>query len=105
WQKNLNSPLSSSFGRLFDAVCSLANILHIQEYEGQTGLYIENLYDKNIKELYSYEIINNSIDFSKMIKEILKEKDKKIVASKFINTVANIVLDISNRHKEMPIIL
>jgi hydrogenase maturation protein HypF len=40
-----------------------------------------------------------------MIKEILKEKDKKIVASKFINTVANIVLDISNRHKEMPIIL
>ena len=35
WQKSLNSPLTSSFGRLFDAVCSLANILHIQEFEGQ----------------------------------------------------------------------
>ncbi|WP_228199793.1 carbamoyltransferase HypF [Aliarcobacter cryaerophilus] len=105
WQKNLNSPLCSSFGRLFDAVCSLANILHIQEFEGQTGLYIENLYDENIKEFFSYEIINNTIDFSKMIKEILKEKDKRIVASKFINTVANIVLEISNLHKDLPIVL
>ena len=105
WQKSLNSPLTSSFGRLFDAVCSLANILHIQEFEGQTGLYIENLYDENIKEFFSYDIVDQTIDISKMIKEILKEDDKKIVASKFINTVANIVFEISNLHKDLPIVL
>lgn len=105
WQKSLNSPLTSSFGRLFDAVCSLANILHIQEFEGQTGLYIENLYDENIKEFFSYDIFDQTIDISKMIKEILKEDDKKIVASKFINTVANIVFEISNLHKDLPIVL
>ncbi|MGJ0315670.1 carbamoyltransferase HypF [Aliarcobacter cryaerophilus] len=105
WQKSLNSPLTSSFGRLFDAVCSLANILHIQEFEGQTGLYIENLYDENIKEFFSYEIVNGIIDISKMIREILKEDDKKVVASKFINTVANIVFEISNLHKDLPIVL
>lgn len=105
WQKGLNAPLTSSFGRVFDAISSLADILHIQEYEGQTGLYIENLYDENIKDSFSYKIIDELIDFSAMIKEIVKEKDRKIIASKFINTVANIVLDISNNHKEMPIIL
>jgi len=105
WQKSLNSPLTSSFGRLFDAVCSLANILHIQEFEGQTGLYIENLYDENIKEFFSYDIVDQTIDISKMIREILKEDDKKIVASKFINTVANIVFEISNLHKDLPIVL
>ncbi|WP_252970897.1 hypothetical protein [Aliarcobacter cryaerophilus] len=36
-----------------------------------------------------------------MIREILKEDDKKIVASKFINTVANIVFEISNLHKDL----
>ncbi|WP_066403737.1 carbamoyltransferase HypF [Aliarcobacter cryaerophilus] len=105
WQRSLNSPLTSSFGRLFDAVCSLANILHIQEFEGQMGLYIENLYDENIKEFFSYDIVEQTIDISKMIKEILKEDDKKIVASKFINTVANIVFEISNLHKDLPIVL
>ena len=40
-----------------------------------------------------------------MIKEILKEDDKKVIASKFINTVANIILDISNLHKDLPIVL
>lgn len=105
WQRSLNSPLSSSFGRLFDAVCSLANILHIQEFEGQTGLYIENLYDENIKEFFSYDIVNQTIDISKMIREILKEDDKKVVASKFINTVVNIVLEISNLYKDLPIVL
>ena len=42
---------------------------------------------------------------SKMIKEILRENDKKIVASKFINTVVNIILDISDLHKDLPIVL
>ncbi|PRM87865.1 carbamoyltransferase HypF [Aliarcobacter cryaerophilus] len=105
WQKSLNSPLSSSFGRLFDAVCSLANILHIQEFEGQTGLYLENLYDENIKDAFTYNLTDDIIDISPMIKELVFEKDKKIIASKFINTLANIVFEISNLHKDLPIVL
>lgn len=105
WQKSLNSPLSSSFGRVFDAVCSLANTLHIQEYEGQTGLYLENLYYENIKDAFSFDLIDNIIDISPMIKELVFEKDKKIIASKFINTLANIIFDISNLHKDLAIVL
>lgn len=105
WQKSINSPLTSSFGRVFDAVCSLANILHIQEFEGQTGLYLENLYDENIKDSFSYELIDNIIDISPMIKELVFEKDKSSIASKFINTIANIIFDISNLNQELDIVL
>ena len=40
-----------------------------------------------------------------MIKEIVLEKDKKQICSKFINTLVQIILDISNIHKNLPIVL
>lgn len=46
WEKGLNAPQTSSVGRIFDAIASLANILHIQTYEGETGLLIEQYYNE-----------------------------------------------------------
>ena len=105
WQKGLNSPLTSSVGRLFDAVASFADILHIQSYEGETGLQIEENYDKTIIQSYAYEIIDDKIEISSMVKQIILEKDKKLICSKFINTLVSIVLDISNFYKDLPIVL
>lgn len=105
WQKGLNSPLTSSVGRLFDAVASFANILHIQSYEGETGLQIEQYYDKTITQSYAYEIIEDKIELSFMVKQMILEKDKKQICSKFINTIGQIILDISNLHKDLPIVL
>lgn len=105
WQKGLNSPLTSSVGRLFDAVASFANILHIQSYEGETGLQIEQYYDKTITQSYAYEIIEDKVELSFMIKQMILEKDKKQICSKFINTIGQIILDISNLHKDLPIVL
>lgn len=106
WQKGLNSPLTSSFGRLFDAVASLADILHIEEYEGEAGLYIENLYDSSIVDSYTFEIVENRVDFGSMIKEIVKDRDnKKLIASKFINSIVKMVVTISNLHRELPVVL
>ena len=105
WQKGLNSPLTSSVGRLFDAVASFADILNIQSYEGETGLQIEENYDKTIIQSYAYEIIDDKIEISSMIKQIILEKDKKQICLKFINTLVSIVLDISNFYKDLPIVL
>ena len=105
WQKNLNTPLTSSFGRVFDAIASLANVLQIQTYEGETGLLIEKEYDANIKDSYHYEIINNQIDFSKAVFEIIKDKDKKVICSKFINMIINIISEISLENKNFKIVL
>ncbi|CAM3532268.1 carbamoyltransferase HypF [Arcobacter aquimarinus] len=105
WQKGLNAPLCSSIGRLFDAISSFADILHTQTYEGETGLQIELNYDSSINACFSYEILEKTIDIKPMIREIIKEKDKKTICSKFINTLVNIILEISNSYKNLPVIL
>ena len=105
WQKGLNSPLCSSIGRLFDAISSFADILQVQTYEGETGLQIEQNYDKSIISSYTYEIFEEEIDLRPMIKEIINEKDKKLICSKFINTLVNLILEISNIYKNFPVVL
>ncbi len=105
WTKGLNTPLTSSMGRVFDAVASLANLIHIQSFEGETGLTIEQNYDERIIDSFDFEVIEKEIDLSLMIKQILEEKDIKTICSKFINTLVEIILFISKKHKELPVVL
>lgn len=104
-QKNINSPLCSSVGRLFDAVCYLATGLKEVSYDGESGLMLEGLYDKTITSSYTLHVENGVIDYSQMLLEILKDKkNPKKIASKFLNSLANIIITISNTYN-FPIIL
>ena len=40
-QRGFNSPLTSSVGRLFDAVASLANLRQQMRFEGQAAMELE----------------------------------------------------------------
>lgn len=90
--KDLNAPLSSSVGRLFDGVASLANLLQFQTYEGEAGLICEQNYNLHVQSNFEYKIIDGVIDIE------FDFFDKDIV-SKFINTLVKIVIDISNIEK------
>lgn len=105
WTKGLNTPQTSSMGRLFDAVASIANISQVQSYEGETGLQIEQNYDKSINESYEFILIDKKIDFSKIIKQMIEDNNTIIICSKFINTIVKIIIDISNKNEKLPIVL
>ena len=105
WQKGLNAPFTSSIGRLFDAVASFADILQTQSYEAETGLLIQQYYDETIIEHYSYKIIDEQIDISNMIKEIILDSNKKLICSKFINMLVQIILELSDIYKNLPVVL
>jgi len=105
WENGLNSPKTSSVGRIFDAVASLANIVHTQSYEGETGLKIEMFYDEDIKQSYEYEIIDSQIDISKAIKQMVKDNDSNLICTKFMNMLVDIVIDISMENRNLPVIL
>jgi len=104
--KAINSPKSTSMGRLFDAVYALSNHLDPLAYEGESGLIMESEANKyRTKRSYSFEIKDSVIEYHKMIAEILDEKDLSLVASKFINTIVKMILEISLLHKDKPIVL
>src|SRR6185369_14884791 len=42
-RRGINSPLTSSCGRLFDAVAALLNLRHIVSYDGQGAIELEAL--------------------------------------------------------------
>jgi hydrogenase maturation protein HypF len=88
YEKNLNAPLTSSVGRLFDGVASLANLTHFQSYEGEAGLLCEMAYDKNIADSFPYSLENNIIDIE------FDFFDRNLI-SKFINTLVDIVIKIA----------
>lgn len=105
WEKGLNAPLCSSMGRLFDSIASFSNLAQNQSYEGECGLLIEKNYDEDIKQAYTYEIKDNEIDISLMIKQIIKDKNSAIICSKFINTVVDIIISIVKKEKNLEVIL
>ena len=95
--KNLNAPLSSSVGRLFDAMASFSNLLQFQSYEGEAGLICEQNYNADVTDAYEYKIVDGIIDIK------FDFFDKELV-TRFINTLAQIVLDVSKKEK-MQVIL
>jgi hydrogenase maturation protein HypF len=93
--KNINAPLSSSCGRLFDAVSALTGICTHAGFHAEAPMRLQDAVQENISE--SYPFINKKvIDFSPMIRAIADDLNKKTVvgaiAAKFHNTVEEAIV-------------
>ena len=117
-----NSPLTTSMGRLFDAVSSLLGIKHIISFEGEAAINLEmeideklygSLLNRNILKINKSQrygtglekcneksVIDDFFIFSQIASDIKYGKGKSEISFKFHNTLAQIVLDISNSARD-----
>jgi hydrogenase maturation protein HypF len=71
-------------------------IAQVLSYEGQSGSIMEDLYDPRVKDFYPYTIEGKVIDWRPLFEELIKDKSPlEVKVSRFINTLAEIVKDIS----------
>jgi hydrogenase maturation protein HypF len=104
WKKGLNSPLTSSAGRIFDAISSLSGLCQIMSFEGESGMRMEEFYNRDIEEFYPFKIRDDEVNIYPMIEEIVKEKSKEVIISKFFNTLVEIIYTIYKRYN-LPLVL
>lgn len=99
--KNINSPLTSSLGRLFDAVGSIVLSKLTARYEAELPIELEKMAVRMCRDRYKFDIKTRNglikISVFKTIEGIVwdlqRRVDKGIISAKFHNTVAEVILD------------
>jgi hydrogenase maturation protein HypF len=113
-EKGLNAPVTSSAGRLFDAVASIIGIHQIAGYEGRAAMELEFAAARvTTDESYPFNVTNIDgrfvIDWEPMVRAIIAETTDSTnieeIAAKFHNTLAEIIVDATRRMNEERVVL
>ena len=105
-RRGINSPLTSSCGRLFDAVAALLTLRHAVSYDGQSAIELEALAETaegTMVDSYTYTVVHHEeaplqLDFSPMFTEIMADIGAGLqaatIALRFHQTVATAATDV-----------
>lgn len=108
-EQNINCPLTSSCGRLFDTVSYLVGLAPQEiEFEAEAPMRLEAAAVEEIKESYGFSLLEGTspleISFEKTIRGILEDLSKRIspshISSKFHNTLAQVIVLVSERARK-----
>lgn len=98
-QKGLNLVKTSSVGRIFDAFGAIICGISHSSFEGESGMRLEALYDKNLDACYKFSLNDGVIGFKEAFKSALKD-EPRVAATAFINGMADIIFEISKNEKK-----
>ena len=100
-EKGINVAVTSSAGRLYDAVAAIIGLRQRAGFEGQAAMELEFAIQPNIEDIYPFQLCKNEtivVDWEPMILEILKDvHDRRgagVIAAKFHNTLAEMVVSV-----------
>jgi hydrogenase maturation protein HypF len=101
--RGINSPLTSSAGRLFDAVASLIGLRQRTGFEGQAAMELEFIADRSVAGSYPFSVDQTNstavIDPAETVRAILRDHEEGVpcsaIASRFHNTMAEIMVAVA----------
>ena len=119
--RGVNSPITSSAGRLFDAIASLVGLCQRSRFEGQGAMELEfSLMDERTEERFPFSIMPGGdsaaphqpafvFDWEPTIRGVLAALERRAtaaeVAAKFHNTLVEIIVEAAKRIGEERVVL
>jgi hydrogenase maturation protein HypF len=114
--KKINAPVTSSAGRIFDAVASIADVRQITKFEAQGAMELEfSLDGANTDETYAADLSEGAkqsaiiIDWLPMalgaINDVRRGVPTKKISAKFHNTMVESIVAVARRMSEEKVVL
>lgn len=104
-KKGINSPLTSSCGRLFDAVAAVSGVRNDVAYEGQAAVELEaaaaedrhSLYPVEVKTIDGMEQFLTGPMIRAVVEDVIKGTGVGLISARFHNTLVRLFLEACER--------
>lgn len=101
--KKINSPLTSSMGRLFDAAASMILNKKNSEFEAQLPIELEHIVRPGIDDSYNPD---DSVDIIKgVVRDLESNTEAGVISAKFHNSIAELILKMAKKSALKKVVL